>query len=61
MRDEIEKNTINKDIIIKRMRIKFDIKIIWNQMLEDEIEDKIQLGKREKKKQQSQEWGLNLI
>ena len=49
MRDEIEKNTINKDIIIKRMRIKFDIKIIWNQMLEDEIEDKIQLGKREKK------------
>jgi hypothetical protein len=42
------------------MRIKFDIKIIWNQMLEDEIEDKIQLGKREKK-QQSQEWGLNLI
>jgi hypothetical protein len=29
-------------------------------MLEDEIEDKIQLGKREKK-QQSQEWGLNLI
>jgi hypothetical protein len=60
LRDEIEKNTINKDIIIKRMRIKFDIKIIWNQMLEDEIEDKIQLGKREKK-QQSQEWGLNLI
>jgi hypothetical protein len=49
LRDEIEKNTINKDIIIKRMRIKFDIKIIWNQMLEDEIEDKIQLGKREKK------------
>jgi hypothetical protein len=42
------------------MRIKFDIKIIWNQMLEDEIEDKIQLVKREKK-QQSQEWGLNLI
>jgi hypothetical protein len=42
------------------MGIKFDIKIIWNQMLEDEIEDKIQLGKREKK-QQSQEWGLNLI
>jgi hypothetical protein len=42
------------------MRIKFDIKIIWNQMLEDEIEDKIQLEKREKK-QQSQEWGLNLI
>jgi hypothetical protein len=29
-------------------------------MLEDEIEDKIQLVKREKK-QQSQEWGLNLI
>jgi hypothetical protein len=29
-------------------------------MLEDEIEDKIQLEKREKK-QQSQEWGLNLI
>jgi hypothetical protein len=42
------------------MRIKFDIKIIWNQMLEDEIEDKIQLEKRETK-QQSQEWGLNLI
>jgi hypothetical protein len=29
-------------------------------MLEDEIEDKIQLEKRETK-QQSQEWGLNLI
>jgi len=31
------------------METKFDIKIIWNQMLEDEIENKFQLGKREKK------------
>jgi hypothetical protein len=26
--------------------IKFDIKINWNKMLRDEIENKIQLGKR---------------
>jgi len=28
------------------MWTKFDIKIIWNQMLRDEIKDKIQLEKR---------------
>jgi hypothetical protein len=30
---------------IKRIGTKFDIKIIWNQMLIDEIENKIQLEK----------------
>jgi len=32
------------------MRIKFDIKIIWNQMLKDEIENKIQIRKMIKRK-----------
>jgi len=32
------------------MRTKFDIKIIWNQMLSGEIENKIQLGKMIKNK-----------
>jgi protein-disulfide isomerase len=57
--DEIEKkNTIKKDkkkkkqIAIKRTRIKFDIKINENQILRDEIENKIQLDKRLKNKQQ---------
>ena len=56
--DEIEKkNTIKKDkkkkkqIAIKRTRIKFDIKINENQILRDEIENKIQLDKRLKNKQ----------
>jgi hypothetical protein len=34
------------------MRIKFDIKINENQILRDEIENKIQLDKRLKNKQQ---------
>jgi protein-disulfide isomerase len=57
--DEIEKkNTVKKDkkkkkqIAIKRTRIKFDIKINENQILRDEIENKIQLDKRLKNKQQ---------
>jgi hypothetical protein len=57
--DEIEKkDTVKKDkkkkkqIAIKRTRIKFDIKINENQILRDEIENKIQLDKRLKNKQQ---------
>jgi hypothetical protein len=38
-----------KKIEIKRMKIKFDIKINWNQMLRDEIEKKNQLRKWYKK------------
>jgi hypothetical protein len=41
------------------MMIKFHIKINWNQILRNEIETKIQL--RKEKKQQSKEWGPNLI
>jgi hypothetical protein len=33
-------------ISIKRIKIEFDIKINWNQMLKDEIKNKIQLGNR---------------
>jgi hypothetical protein len=42
------------------MRTKFDIKIIWNQTMRNEIENKIQLEKKIKK-QQLNEWGSNLI
>ena len=35
-----------KKIVIKRKRTKFDIKINRNQMLKDEIKNKIKLGKK---------------
>jgi hypothetical protein len=38
-----KKSSKTKEITIKRIGIKFDIKVIWNQMLRDEIEKKIQL------------------
>jgi hypothetical protein len=40
-----KKSSKTKEITIKRIGIKFDIKVIWNQMLRDEIERKIQLEK----------------
>jgi len=51
IKDQIEeknnkKESTIKQIVIKRKMIKFDIKINWNKMLRDEIENKIQLGKR---------------
>jgi len=50
IKDQIEeknnkKESTIKQIVIKRKMIKFDIKIDWNKMLRDEIENKIQLGK----------------
>jgi len=50
IKDQIEeknnkKESTIKQIVIKRKMIKFDIKINWNKMLRDEIENKIQLGK----------------
>jgi len=35
-----------KEIIIKRVRTKFNIKIIWYKMLNSGIKNKIQLDKR---------------
>jgi hypothetical protein len=40
-----KKRSKTKEIAIKRMETKFHIKIIWNQMLRDENEKKIQLEK----------------
>jgi len=40
-----KKGSKTKEIAIKRMRTKFNIKIIWNQMLRDGIENKIRSGK----------------
>jgi len=49
--DEIETESFNKkwcktkQISIKKIKIKFDMKIRWNQMLRDVIEKKNQLRK----------------
>jgi len=42
---QLEKDKKTKQIVTKIMRTKFDVKINWNQMLRDEIENKIQLEK----------------
>jgi hypothetical protein len=42
---DLKKNTIKKDPKQKKIRIKSDIKIIWNQILRGKIENKIQLEK----------------
>ena len=44
-KNAIEKGLNAKEITIKRMKTKFDIKIIWNRMLGNKIENKIQLEK----------------
>jgi hypothetical protein len=54
LRDETEKKMNQfffqtKQIAIKRKRTKFDIKINQNQMLRDEIKNKIQLKKDKKR------------
>jgi len=38
LKNKIKKKDIKKKIVIKIIRIKFDIKIKWNKMLRDEIE-----------------------
>ena len=44
-KNTIKKGSNTKKITTKRMWIKFNIKIIWNKMLSDEIKNKIQLEK----------------
>ena len=46
-----KKSSKTKEITIKKIGIKFDIKVIWNQMLRDEIEKKNSIRKRIKNKQ----------
>jgi len=38
----------SKEIKIKRIGVKFDIKIIWNKILRDGIKNKIQIRKEKK-------------
>jgi hypothetical protein len=46
LKDKIKKNRFKtKETTIKRIKTRFDIKIIWNQILRDEIENKTQLWK----------------
>jgi hypothetical protein len=58
----IRKGFKTKQIIIKILRTKFDIKTNWYQILRDEIEKTNQLKKDLKqKKKESKDSGINLI
>jgi len=45
IKKKCNKKSRTKEMSIKIMETKFNIKIIWNQMLIDEIKNKIQLEK----------------